>query len=338
MLDRIGVGGQAGVCFFFLLSGAILAYTYADGTRGKGFYGKRFARIYPVYGLALVVGVITLSANRGGTGWLHPGALASNILMLQGWTYHGVSQVPATSWTLSCELLFYLSFPAVLIAARRIPTRFVLPVCLVLGAWATFAPGLLAEHVTGNPYYFAPVIRLPEFALGVLIGLSLPVLAHRFKRHAGTLLATTGVAAVIVTLGINEVPGFMQLTGLYVPIFALAIIAGAALDMNGRQHPLSAKRAIGVGLASYAFYSFHLSAIYVAEAVLHTRPTSPVVADLALVMLLGAIWVGSWILYRYFEEPARRQLSLRLRRRRAQTERRGDVERPDKAPAVELAG
>src|SRR6185437_1685944 len=95
--------------------------------------------------------------------------------------------VPVTSWTLSCELLFYLAFPALLIAARRVPRRYVLPLSIALGAWATFAPGFLAEHVTGNPYYFAPVIRLPEFALGILVGLSLPTLADRLERRASLL-------------------------------------------------------------------------------------------------------------------------------------------------------
>ena len=338
LLARISVAGQAGVCFFFLLSGAILAYTYTDGTKNQGFYVKRFARIYPVYALALIVGIITLSANRGGIAWLHPGILASNILMLQGWTFHGLSQVPVTSWTLSCELLFYLSFPALIVAARRIPTRLVLPLCIGLGAWATFAPGLLAEHVTGNSYYIAPLIRLPEFALGVLIGLSLPTLADRLKRHAGKLFAAAGLAALIVTFGIKDVPGFMQLTGFYVPIFALAIIAGAALDMNGRRHPLSGKWAVSLGLASYAFYSFHVPAIYVAEAALHTRPTNSIAAVAVLVILLGAIWLGSWFVYRYFEEPARQRLSHRLRRRRVPTEHRADVDHPDRAPAVKLAG
>lgn len=338
LLSRVAVGGQAGVCFFFLLSGAILAYTYTDGTKGQGFYVKRFARIYPVYALALVAGIITFSASRGGLGWLHPGILASNVLMLQGWTYHGLSQVPVTSWTLSCELLFYLSFPALLFVARRVPARLVLPLALALGAWATFAPGWFTGHVTGNPYYFAPVIRLPEFALGVFIGLSLPMLANRLQRHAGKLFALAGIAALVVTLYINDVPDFMRETGFYVPIFALAIIAGASLDMNGRHHPLSAKWAVTLGLASYAFYSVHVSAIYVAEHVLHKGPRSSIEAAVVLLILLPVIWFGSWLVYRCFEEPTRRELSRRLRRRTPPVQHRAEPERTDRTPAVELVG
>lgn len=337
VLERINLAGQAGVSFFFLLSGAILAYTYVGGTSGKGFYGKRFARIYPVYAVALVVGIITLAAHRGGVGWLSPGILMSNVLMLQGWTYHGVSQVPVTSWTLSCELLFYMSFPALLIVAKRIPGRAVLPLCVVLGVWATIAPGLIAAHVTGNPFYLAPLIRLPEFALGILLGLALPSLSVRVERWAGVLFGIAGAAAVAVTVEIQQLPSFMRLTGLFVPIFALAIIAGAALDMNGRRHPLSGKLAVSLGLASYAFYSFHVSAIYVAEAALHKSPTSSVEAAGVLVVLLVAIWFGSWLVYRCLEEPSRQWLSRQFRSRRMARERH-EVDAADRPPAIELAG
>lgn len=346
-LDRINMAGQAGVSFFFLLSGAILAYTYVGGTAGQGFYGKRFARIYPVYAVALVVGVITFSAHRGGIGWLSPGILMSNVLMLQGWTYHGVSQVPVTSWTLSCELLFYLAFPALLIVAKRIPTRAVLPLCVVFALWASVAPGLLAEHVTDNPFYFAPLIRLPEFALGIMVGLALPSLAVRLDRWAGVLFGVAGVAAVAVTAEITDLPSFMRLTGLYVPIFVLAIVAGASLDLNGRRHPLSGKLAVSLGLASYAFYSFHVSAIYVAEAALHTGPRNSVEAAGVILVLLAATWVGSWLAYRYFEEPSRHLISRRFRARRLAAARPTvDATRfpqettvpADRTPAVELAG
>jgi peptidoglycan/LPS O-acetylase OafA/YrhL len=334
-LDRIDLAGQAGVSFFFVLSGAILAYTYVGGTAGQGFYGKRFARIYPVYAVALIVGVVTFSAHRGGIGWLSPGVLASNVLMLQGWTYHGVSQVPVTSWTLSCELLFYLAFPALLIVAKRIPRPVVPALCIVFIVWASLAPGLLAEHVTNNPYYFAPLIRLPEFALGILVGLALPALAGRLDRWAGVLFGVAGVAAVAVTVEIPDLPGFMRLTGLYVPIFVLAIIAGASLDLKGRRHPLSGKLAVSLGLASYAFYSFHVSAIYVAEAALHKSPTNSVTAAGVILLLLVAIWVGSWLAYRYFEEPSRQWISHRFRARRPAPARH-TVDATDRTPVVEL--
>src|SRR4051812_45730838 len=65
--------GYLGVQFFFVLSGFILAYTYLP-QRGTGFqrtfWVARFARIYPVYvlGLLLVVPFVANSYLQGRNG------------------------------------------------------------------------------------------------------------------------------------------------------------------------------------------------------------------------------------------------------------------------------
>jgi peptidoglycan/LPS O-acetylase OafA/YrhL len=60
LLVRLLGGGYLGVSFFFVLSGFILAYTYLHDTSAlrasrRAFWRARFARVYPVYVLALVV-------------------------------------------------------------------------------------------------------------------------------------------------------------------------------------------------------------------------------------------------------------------------------------------
>lgn len=45
--------GRAGVSFFFILSGLVLAWVWQPG---NGFYRRRFARIYPAYVVGLIAG------------------------------------------------------------------------------------------------------------------------------------------------------------------------------------------------------------------------------------------------------------------------------------------
>src|SRR3954470_9302060 len=59
-VQNIVGSGYVGVSLFFILSGFILTYSYspdghADVTRKREFWAARFARIYPVYALGLLL-------------------------------------------------------------------------------------------------------------------------------------------------------------------------------------------------------------------------------------------------------------------------------------------
>lgn len=66
--------GRAAVCFFFVLSGFILAYTYRHRMHKEGlrsFFISRFARIYPIYFVTLVLAIpVALFPDMGIHHWL----------------------------------------------------------------------------------------------------------------------------------------------------------------------------------------------------------------------------------------------------------------------------
>ncbi|MBT2549596.1 acyltransferase family protein [Arthrobacter sp. ISL-65] len=73
--------GQAGVTFFFLLSGFVLAWSMNPSTSKRQFYWRRFARIWPLHALtALAAVVLSLSAQGDQS---VPRLLAS-LLLVQG--------------------------------------------------------------------------------------------------------------------------------------------------------------------------------------------------------------------------------------------------------------
>src|SRR4029077_20783935 len=165
------------VCLFFLLSGFILAYTYSELAPGIRNYAKfweaRFARIYPVYLLSLLLALpfqlhtLTLKS-----------ALAV-ILMVQAWNplhpeMNGAWNYPA--WSLSVEAFFYLCFPFVQTRIASMSRRLL----LLLGAVALLVCILCHSPAQGlgiwNPGTVAstliplPIVRFPEFFLGMIIG------------------------------------------------------------------------------------------------------------------------------------------------------------------------
>ena len=116
--------GYLAVTLFFILSGFILAYTYDGQIDGKTnrlhFWEARFARIYPVYFLSLM---LAFWFERG----LSLGTRLAVLGMVQAWDPRapqltGAWNYPA--WTLSVEAFFYLCFPFLLPwMSRKLSTR-----------------------------------------------------------------------------------------------------------------------------------------------------------------------------------------------------------------------
>ena len=118
--------GYAGVSFFFMLSGFILAYTYQqrliDGTATvRSFYVARIARIYPLHLLALFVALFFLKFFN------HPSPtdffdLGINTFLLQSFIPGQEFLFNSVSWSLSDEAFFYALFPLIVFSTFSRPT------------------------------------------------------------------------------------------------------------------------------------------------------------------------------------------------------------------------
>lgn len=304
-------GGAGGVTFFFVLSGAILAYNYAGAFSIGRFYRKRFARIYPVYLLAFALGALVVAGRTGGLSFASPELVAKNLFMVQGWFADGQS-VPATAWTLSCEMFFYASFPLLIVALRRVPARALPATAVAMVALALVSANLVITNTPGEGFFLSPLGRVPEFAVGVLLGLHLPRLiadsASLVRRRSTEILFACAAAAVISPILGNEViHPLREDINLYVPICALAITAAAAADLEG-PHWLSHHRLVLAGLWSYAFYSIHESLVLSVDAVWGATPALPIGIVLAVLTFLGT-GVLSWLIFSRWEEPLRERIS-----------------------------
>ena len=130
--------GYLAVALFFLLSGFILSYTYEGHVEGRkefaSFWEARFARIYPVYFLALLLALpfqhrLTL------------GSASSVIFMVQAWNplhreWAGSWNYPA--WSLSVEAFFYVFFPFIQRQISRMSDRALSVMIFVMGVLCIF--------------------------------------------------------------------------------------------------------------------------------------------------------------------------------------------------------
>ena len=179
-----GIPLAAGVSFFFVLSGFILAYVYTGKMESVGlykFYTSRFSRIWPahIFTMILVIALFpsfewTLGAQNA---WL--------VTLLNGFLLQSLVPVPAyyfsfngVSWSISSELFFYAAFPFLLLGLNR-NWFFKLVGLLFLGGATAYlfdvhdanyySPDKLTAFSGHGLSYISPLSRIQEFFIGMLL-------------------------------------------------------------------------------------------------------------------------------------------------------------------------
>lgn len=174
--------GFSAVGFFFVLSGYILATVYPSFESRDAmirFAVARLARIVPVYIATMLMDLPRLLSWRIAKSGLFAGSLfaggqfVAQTFMLQAWVpYVGGLNFP--SWSVATECFFYLSFPF-LLPYLSVPRRTSTLLTLIVACWllilaAALIPKLFADQLPSwleATIYHNPIVRLPEFAIGV---------------------------------------------------------------------------------------------------------------------------------------------------------------------------
>jgi peptidoglycan/LPS O-acetylase OafA/YrhL len=281
--QRLIAIGNTAVSLFFILSGFVMAYTYADtdGGRYRGavaFWIARFARIYPAYLLSLLLLAPTFFAGiRTATPTQNMNTFVDAVAALtltQSWGNPDTASVwnfPA--WSLSIEAFFYLAFPLLRQWVRNISTpRLLGAIVLVIGisnaitgAYVVLDPDRLGVVMTPlnasitivkTPWLallaFNPLVRLPQFVVGLLAGRLF--LARPWPARLGAWLEGAGIASLtLVTLLSPRLPEAMLLQGILDPCFLL-LIFGIACGGGPLRLLLSTRPMVVLGEASYGIY------------------------------------------------------------------------------------
>lgn len=268
--------GYVGVNFFFLLSGFILTYNYADkldaGQFDRAqFWQTRVSRLYPVYLLGLVISfpILELEWKYRTHGNFFLG-LSLTTIMQQGWSPKLATFWNTPAWTLSCEVAFYLMFP--LLLAIKWPKSVRKLLLILLGCWLASMvlpaiymwvrpDGLGPINRSSNSYWLravklTPLPHLPSFTFGIVLSR----LNDRLKLtdRSRFWLALVGIGAVsTVMMQGQRVPFLLMHNGLISPLFALAILGLVGHHLI--TYVLRFRLFVIVGEASYCLYIIHFN-------------------------------------------------------------------------------
>ena len=161
--------GFLGVSFFFILSGFILALNYRDKfihktVTLKKFYIARFARIYPLHFVMMLVSIpIFYSGLKN---------LLYNILLIQSYVPNETIYFSynSPSWSISDEVFFYLLFPFLIVIISKLGNVLKLIIPIVFISIILLLNIVLIEASKAHYWlYISPFVRVFEFILGIIL-------------------------------------------------------------------------------------------------------------------------------------------------------------------------
>lgn len=320
------------VGFFFLLSGFVLAYNYDDRAltlNPRAFWLARFARLYPIYLLALVGSFQMLQAewHVRSTGQFWAGLFLTPIL-LQGWDPLLATFWNTVGWTLSCELLLYWLFPKIIrVWAIRIhwfdtPRRLI---GLFLALWIL---GLVPHslYILLNPDHLSlPIDRYSygfwlraikytplAYVCMFLAGITLGKVQLRLRISHGQRFAIAAIALIFTVTffytAVPHIPYILLHGGLLLPAFAVLTIG-----LSGNHFLASVfawRPLLLVGETTFCVYMLHFNTINLFNSThlwsrLHLSAFDPWTSYVSVLLL-------AYFAHHLVEKPVRRLILNRF--------------------------
>lgn len=215
------------VSYFFILSGFVMIVAYYKNSKiDLLFYMKnRFARIYPVYFIAIFLLLLLsiLSKNLDYQG------LILNLLIIQAWVPGKALAFNIPGWSLSVEFLFYVLFPFLFNSFySKIPfKKLIFPIVLfwmisqIFYHVLLYEPDLLELMVYKIDASYFPLMHLNEFLVGNIAGLYF-VKSSLTKRNFDLFIIGIVMLIALVLrfpIGLNFHNGLLAL--LFIPLIIL---------------------------------------------------------------------------------------------------------------------
>jgi peptidoglycan/LPS O-acetylase OafA/YrhL len=284
---------------FFAISGFVLARRYQmqrwSAAALRRYAAARFARIYPVYLLSLVILLPIIADTLDDVSVAHgAGLLLNHLLLLQAWHWPAVDwNTPA--WSLSSEVFFYALAP-VAVHLVRVPSW---PRVVFTGVLACTVP-LLVRLLIEPPLPKAP-LYLGDFLAGIAAAGAFERLRGTGGRRVGPwLYGIASAGGVVLLLGRDWLGPFMVFdTG--VRVVSALLVTGLACGGGTLVRVLSSRLVLAGGQASYAIYILHIPVLWYYRRWGYDTVGHPVAAGAGYVLVVIAL---SLIVARWYEGPA----------------------------------
>jgi peptidoglycan/LPS O-acetylase OafA/YrhL len=311
-LEPVLRAGYLGVDVFFVLSGFVLAYNYADRLgrwvprEAWTFVRNRVARVWPVHvatlhlDLLLAWAIGALGVTAGGHLRTVPTYL-TNLTMTHQW-FTDRTSFNAPAWSISAEWAAYLACPILLLGLARVRRAATAALLAGLCYAAMLGVFVLWARPDGNVPHAGLLRVAAEFTAGVLL-----LRVHqRMPRRIGALALPWAIG---ILAAVQLVPAATRGYWLAPAFAVLTLLLAAPAGLLGR---VLARRSFTYwGETSYCLYMSHLLMLPVLHRVIDPAVAGSAAWWVGLLVLLGyagALAGAAVTLRRLVEVPARRLL------------------------------
>lgn len=325
-----------GMSLFFVLSGFVIHYNYADLFRveplkvaARQFFIARFARLYPLYAVAIFCSLPMIPTPF--PKWV----VLSYLTMTQSW-FNVEYAAFSPAWSISTEWFFYLAYiPLTMFVVRlRKPITMFFFLCVVVVGGLSLVNALWRDQAIaiatdwfwhgdsvsvglwGWLIYFAPYLRVTDFIAGMLMAQ-----AYRM-RNTGWMppwLLPCGLLWIVIVDMTSWLPRWEPLETLVPNFLYVMAIAPIMLHVSARKswlsRILSSPPMIFLGEISYSIYIWSFFVMTMLGGMLASAQPNTIKyvnSGLKVVAVCGMTIVVAYGSYHLIEAPARRYIRKRL--------------------------
>ena len=297
---------------FFCISGFVIAYVYssriASGTQYGLFLQRRVGRLFPLHWvtLALSIALFFVATKIEHMPLNHEpsfslGCVTKTAFLAQGYLPCSGEAFNGVSWSISAEMVMYVTFPVFAWLGRRASfgPMILSAFAFVLLVWVlTSFSGTIRFSAKAWTDLYAPLRALPAFTYGV----GLFHCRGQLRRlPCPGVFFSLGTAALILLM-FSSVPAVFVLA-----CGCLVVTFGVSADMSGVSSKI-VRKLFPLGQLTYSIYMLHGIFILLimnglGDKVLH--------AKFGLMLLLSilcyvCIFLASYFSFNFIETPGRR--------------------------------
>jgi peptidoglycan/LPS O-acetylase OafA/YrhL len=311
-LAKLFGNGSLAVMLFFMLSGFILAYTYAGQIETRSdcrrFWEARFARIWPMYFVSLLFCTVIIHHTP------RLRDILATLFMVQAWcpALFNSTAWNFVCWTLSAEALFYLLFPFlqrwIEVRTSRFQVAFLVAGMFLCAFLNTGQNARYVPWISTSAFVPSALIRVPDFLVGVCLGnVYLKWMAQKDRFPGLNSIAGSGWLTWFGTMFLAVwMLSFINYFTSFAIVGFVALLVGLATEQTMLSRFLSTPLMLVGGQISYSLYLLQVP----------VRALTQLVSDrmhvesqlFRLLLHLVTLILLSYVCFYAIENPCRRVL------------------------------
>ena len=322
LMQHTNLGAEF-VILFFVLSGFSIAHSLRQNSEPKGFYLRRFIRLYPTYLIGILWAIVVFLIVKYMAPGIYYEAVETRLSMQE--FFHNFIALPnmvknllylpqnnfmtIQYWSFPLEVIFYLLAP---FAIRKLRWYGIITVVLYLIGW--YLRSYNYYHIHHEPIAFQFTF---DYGIYFLVGITFykykDILLRTYKLNKAFIFISLFILfeVLVYTKSYIWAQEHNKITGLVMMLFSYIILFGFL------KYDIHIKVLEKIGVYSYTLYVTHLATVHIVNSFTYYFGIGFYTIDNLFIWYIGVALslLCAYLLYWVAERPSTKYLE-RLRAKR----------------------